>query len=382
MASRLYGSTRLLYLQVVHIFQVLHISQIGSPMLVALMGLAVTGYLLLDARPTQTRVTRFLPGRCHDALNRLYRTMPFSTRHLMGCLIAFVPRLARPGYVVLDDVIIEKAFAKRLRWAAWTYSFAKKRKVYGIHVVLLVWCSHDGQWRIPVAFRLLRPKRVCARVHYRTKLQLADTMVQEVLAAGLAFDWLAFDTHYTAGWFTKRLSAYGVTWHGTLDPKTTILWRGQRQAVRAVAPQLRLRWRGTLGLRAGARTVLAPTYGTLRLVVTRNRHGNYQYLVSNALACDLTTMVQRKRRRWSVETVFRDTKQSLALEACQAWVDQAFVRHVALVLLNFVVLQRLRHTPTEPVGTVKERWQLAVFQQGQAPPTPLRACPTELRPTA
>ena len=41
-------------------------------------------------------------------------------------------------------------------------------------------------------------------------------------------------------------------------------------------------------------------YGTLRLVVTRNRHGNYEVLATNDLSSDLTTIVQRKRHRWSV----------------------------------------------------------------------------------
>jgi len=120
----------------------------------------------------------------------------------------------------------------------------------------------------------------------------------------------------------------------------------------------------------------------VRLVVTRNRHGNYEYLVSNAIGADLTTLGQRKRSRWSVETVFRDTKQFAGLEACQCWVDQAMVRHVSLVLLTFVVLQLLRMQPDESVGVVKERWQLAVLRDGEAPPQPLRACPPELRATA
>jgi hypothetical protein len=36
----------------------------------------------------------------------------------------------------------------------------------------------------------------------------------------------------------------------------------------------------------------------------------------------------------------------------------------------------------EPVASVKERWQLAVAQNGQSPPPPLKACPPELRVTA
>ena len=59
----------------------------------------------------------------------------------------------------MDDVVLEQPFAKRLPWAAWTYSHAKKRKVYGVHVVLLSWSSDPaGTWRIPVAFRVWRPK--------------------------------------------------------------------------------------------------------------------------------------------------------------------------------------------------------------------------------
>src|SRR5829696_9745766 len=137
----------------------------------ALIALYVAGLILLDERQTQTRVALFLPGRAHDALNRLLRVMPLSTRALMRLLIGWVGRGHRQeGYLCLDDVVIEKAFAKRLSWAGWTYSFAKKRKIYGLHVVVLLWCDGEGGFRIPVAFRLWRPKRSCAPGAYRTKL--------------------------------------------------------------------------------------------------------------------------------------------------------------------------------------------------------------------
>lgn len=382
MASRLYRTTRQLFLAVEAVLRQLHVATLGTPTLTALIALAVTGLILLDARPTQTRVARHLPARCHDALNRLLREMPWSTRALCALLCAFAKRLGRDGYLILDDVIVEKAFAKRLPWASTIYSFAKKRKVWGIHIVVLVWCSCDGRWRIPVGFRLWRPKRSCRKERYQTKLQLAAELVEVVVMSGLRVHYIVGDTHYSAGWFTKRLSRLGVIWHGTLDPKTTVVWRGKKQAVRALAERLDLKWRQHLGLRAVALRVYAPSYGQIRLVVTRNRHGNYEYLASNALQADLSTMVQRKRSRWSVETVFRDSKQFSGLEACQCWVDQAMVRHIGLVLLTFVVLQLLRTTPDESVGAVKERWQLAVIRDGQVPPPPLRACPPELRPTA
>jgi hypothetical protein len=93
-------------------------------------------------------------------------------------------------------------------------------------------------------------------------------------------------------------------------------------------------------------------------------------------------VVARKRSRWSIETIFRDTKQYAGLGACQCWTDAAMVRHVALVLVGFVVLQRLCLDPSEGLGAVKERWQLATTGQGEPQPTPLRACPAHLRMTA
>jgi hypothetical protein len=382
MASRLYRTTRLLYLCVYQALDRLGIWSLGTPTLAVLLAWNVTGLILLDARQTQTRVARVLPGRAHDAMGRLLRTMPWSTRSLMALLLAFAKRLGREGYLALDDVIVEKAFAKRLAKASWVYSFAKKRKLWGLHIVVLLWCSADGRWRIPLGFRLWRPKRSCRAKRYKTKLQLAEELVHATILAGLSCQYIVFDTHYSAGWFTKRLARLGLSWQGTLDPKTHVVWRGVKQPVRELAAKLKLKWRSHLGLRALALRVYAPKYGQLRLVVAKNRHGNWEYLVTNDRSADLTTVVERKRKRWPIETVFRDSKQFAGLEACQCWADVAMVRHVAIVLVTFVVLQILRQSPDEAVGAVKERWQLTVVRNGELPPEPLRACPPELRPTA
>jgi SRSO17 transposase len=248
--------------------------------------------------------------------------------------------------------------------------------------VALLWCTSDGRFRIPVAFRLWRPKRSCAAHLYRTKLELAQAMLKEVLGSGLRPAYVVFDTHYTAGWFTKQVGRLGFVWVGTLDPRTIVLWRSRRQNVAELARTLPLKWRKRLGMRAAAVSIYAPKYGALRLVVTRNCHGNYEYIVTNDSGADLTSVVERKMSRWSIEMLFRDTKQYAGLEACQCWVDQAMVRHVGLVLLAFVVLQMMRRSVEESVGSVKERWQLEVLRDGVSPPPLLKACPPQLRATA
>jgi hypothetical protein len=143
-----------------------------------------------------------------------------------------------------------------------------------------------------------------------------------------------------------------------LPPKTTVIWRGRRRSAAELAERLRLAWRPRLGLRAAAVTLYAPTYGPLGLVVTRNRHGNLEPVVTSDLGAELTRVVERKHSRWSVETIFGDAKQSSGLGACQCDTDAAMVRHVGLVLLGLVVLQHLGTHPSESLAAVKQRWQL------------------------
>lgn len=149
--------------------------------------------------------------------------------------------------------------------------------------------------------------------------------------------------------------------------------------MQVLARTLKLKWRPQLGVRALALRVYAPSLGQVQLVVLRNEHGNVEYLVTNALTTDLSTLVRRKWSRWQIETIFRDTKQLVGLGACQAWVDQALVRHIALLFLALVVLQLLRRDPQETAGGVKARWQGEVLRDGQLPPPLLHAAPPEFR---
>src|SRR5207244_4251007 len=118
---------------------------------------------------------------------------------------------------------------------------------------------------------------------------------EAVVAAHLPVTYFVFDTAYTAGWFTKLLARLGLTWQGTLHPDTRVHWKGHSMPLWLLAGFAEPKWRKELGLCAIALQVYAPSYGQLQLVVTRNRHGNEEFLATNALPLDLTSIVLRKR---------------------------------------------------------------------------------------
>lgn len=371
MTSRLYPSTRFIYRQVAQVLRALGAAAVGGPAFFDLLCLYVTGLILLDKRQNATRITRFLPGRCHDALNRLLRVMFVSTRVVMALLVALAQSYGLAGYLCLDDVVVAKRFSKKCPWTGWTWSNSEKHKVYGLHIVVLLWCL--GPVKIPVAFRLWQPRAKCRPQRYRTKLQLAQQMISEMLMVGLPFDYLVFDSWYNARWFTRWLNNCGIIWQSTLKKNARVVYRKRKIRVDELAPTLKLKWRAHLGVRTAVLNVYLPEYGSLRLVVTRDGHGRWSYIVTNALTADLTTIVLRKRSRWDIETIFRDSKQFTGFAACQCRVPQAMVRHVAFVLLTYVVLNQLKLDSSETVGEVKERLQLHVVSGNASPPVPLKA---------
>jgi hypothetical protein len=333
----------------------------------------VTGLILLEKSHTAVRIATVLPGRAHDAFNRLLRILPWSPQQLILGLVLWVQRQVGPGYLCLDDVVVEKPFAKLLPWAAWTYSHTRQRHVFGFHIVLLFWCN--TRLRIPVGFRLWRSKREDLPAH-RTKLELAQAMISNVLRAGLPFEYLTFDLWYNARSFTKWLDAQEVIWVSTLKSNARVTYRGRTQPVAELTPHLpRHRIAGRTWAWIG--TVHLPRYGNVRLVVATNGQGGLDYIVSNDLYRRGKVLLYRKRSRWDIETSFRDTKQLAGLDACQCRVPQAMERHVALVLLAFVVLQQLRLAPSETVGEVKRRLHLTVIRGDQSTSGAAIASPEE-----
>jgi hypothetical protein len=157
-------------------------------------------------------------------------------------------------------------------------------------------------------------------------------MLRDVVATGCPAAYVAGDTAYTGAQVRKTADRLGLARVGAIAPRTTVVYRGRRQQVQhlalpssssgapswACAP---LRCWSTRRCAAGLRAVA----GAGRLVVLKNEHGNYEYVVTNALTCDLALLRRRKRSRWRIETIFRDMKQLAGLAACQCWVEQALV---------------------------------------------------------
>ena len=94
-------------------------------------------------------MTEAFADASHDCLTRmLHGTWSGHTLLDLALRTLF---MVTEGYLIIDDTVVEKPYARLLGEAAWVWSSRHHQVVFGVSVVLLVW--PDGQGRFPVAYR-------------------------------------------------------------------------------------------------------------------------------------------------------------------------------------------------------------------------------------
>lgn len=105
----------------------------------------------------------------HDQVTRaLHRK--FAWQKLVLLIIRRLFGSLTGGYLLVDDTVIAKPYAKYLEGASFVYSSLLNKSVYGYHVVLLCWTN--GQVTLPLSWRWYRKGG-------KTKVELAQELLQE-----------------------------------------------------------------------------------------------------------------------------------------------------------------------------------------------------------
>ena len=76
----------------------------------------------------------------------------------------------------------------------------------------------------------------------------------------------------------------------------------------------------------------------VRLLISLNQHGNFNFYVSNRLDWNETAIATRYSRRWDIEVWHRESKVSYGLKDCQLRCDEGVSKHLTLSSLMIVIV--------------------------------------------
>jgi putative transposase len=283
----------------------------------------------------------------HDQLTRMLQGT-WSGHILLNLTLRLLFTVAG-GYLILDDTVVEKPYARLLGEAAWVWSSKQRKVVFGVSVVLLVWT--DGQVRLPLAFRLWHkggPSKFTLALellsYARNRLRCKPQFV-------------LFDSWYPSKPLLKRLRDYG--WYFVCQLKKNRRFEGRALSQYLQQPY----WQAT-----------GCVSGDIKVFVVRYRR---KYYATNRLSLSAQEVRSLYRKRQEVEEVIKVLKSQLSLEACQVGYrrrgaetarpqSSAQEHHIALCLVAYLIVERERLDHAVPWRKFKQR----LILKGQQVPLP------------
>lgn len=272
------------------------------------------------------------------------------------------------GYLAIDDTIVEKS-GKKIAEVGKYYDHSKGRYVFGHNLVTSQYVTPRGCFPIGVKLYLKRDKKDPT---FKTKIELAQKLIEEAQEIGLRFNTVVFDAWFLARELVRAIESRQMNWVAVAKSNRIMFYRGRRLSLQNFRAELE---KGDFKeLAIGSKTIYYFTktvqlskLGKVRLLIAHEKSDlsdSPMYLVTNNLRWDARRMLITYQGRWPVETFYRDSKQNLGLGDYEMRNLKGIKRHWYLVFLSYTLLtldsmdRNLRKWVLSNVKTIGEkcRW--------------------------
>lgn len=282
-------------------------------------------------------------------------------------LIALLHHAQEVLYVVIDDSKTAKR-GKHVQAAFRLFDHTTQRFLWG-HQFVCVTLRYRGI-TIPYAIELYRCKADCHKRHlpFRKLTQIAEDLIASLPDFGIKRVYVLADTYYASKQIIRTARGKGFHFVSFLKSNRRLIIDGRRRSVSKFLKRsfrkTRKRWI-SLG-KARYATVQQechlPGIGDVSVVFSQKK-GRRTVLPLFTTDRSLTTkeIVAIYRKRWSIEVLFKQTKQYLGLTAYHHRDEHAVRTHLQLVFLAYALLTHLFLTEQRAQGKQFTTKLLATF---------------------
>lgn len=268
-------------------------------------------------------------GYSHDRITRSLLKR-FRWDHWVFLMIQRLFGLLSGGYLIIDDTVIAKPYARKMQGASFVHSSVLNRTVYGYNIVFLCWSN--GTITIPMAWKWYKPNS-------KTKIDLAMELLKSAKNRWkITPSYVMFDKFYGANKLLDQLHEY--QWKFVAQLKCN-------RIINAAPIKEDLTQEGDT------------TIGWINQVkVSIIRHDD-KYFFTNDPDISLVTLPDLYKNRWPIEEVFRFLKSELRLEYCQARTLKAQKTHLAsCVVLSLIFQKEQQSKKNETIYSLRRLWQM------------------------
>jgi hypothetical protein len=258
----------------------------------------------------------------HDSISRWLADERVQPKDLWAAARQEVAR--NLGILVFDDVVIDKSRSGKTELVNWQYAGSKHDITKGIGVVNALWQTSKDAY-VPMDYRIWNPPE-----DGKTKNDHFQDMLSSAKARGLQPEMVVADSWYGSLKNLKSVRSHGWDWV-----------MGLRSNRLVNKPHVQIR---TLDIPTEGLTVHLKGYGWIKLFRFVTKHGRTDYIGTSKLDLSREQVKEYFERRWSVEVLHRELKQTCGFARCLANTGRAQRNRIGLSLLTWIRKRKRRRT--------------------------------------
>jgi len=230
------------------------------------------------------------------------------------------------GYLIIDDTVIDKSFAKMIENLSWVYDSEIKKCILGLNIVMIAWS--DGKTTLPLTIRIYQKE------NKKTKIDLAIELLEYAKSLKIQADFITFDSWYVAGRFLKKIKEMNIHFITQIKKNRKI-----------DNVQLKKKYPNPYWIQQGKLS------GGLEVLVVR--HGK-KYFVTDNLSLSKQEILSLYKGRWLVETIFRMLHSKLGIDECESRSLQSQLAHYHLCLMAYTILEKEKFITKKTIYQIKQ----------------------------
>lgn len=251
-----------------------------------------------------------------------------------------IRKRASKNVLIVDDTPLEKS-GKKMQGISKLYSASKKGFYQGYEMVSLALAAPSSAFFLNFKLKpksLKPPTRTKGSKANTTKLTLAVDMIAAACAEGHPARLVTFDSWYTAVSFLKSLVTLNLTFVASLKKNRLVIFRGKRRKLTYFLDRCKRynEWGKIFW-------VELPQFGPVHLVIhkrrSKTRSATIDILITNGLNLSSERIYSIYAKRWTIETLFREAKQTFGLETFHNRNHHAIIAHLAFSLIAMLLVR-------------------------------------------
>lgn len=256
----------------------------------------------------------------HDSISRWLSSAKVQPKDLWEAASKEID--SKRGILVFDDVVINKSRSQKMELVNWQYSGTEHGVVKGIGVVNALWQTNKEDYT-PIDYRIWNPPE-----DGKTKNDHFREMLSSAKSRGLEPEMIVADSWYGSLKNLKCIRSHGWDWV-----------MGLRSNRLVNKPHIQLR---QLDIPDEGLKVHLKGYGWIKVFRFEGKNGRTDYIGTSRLDLNREQVKTYFERRWSIEVMHRELKQTCGFGRCQANTGRAERNHIGLSFIALIHKHRRR----------------------------------------